>query len=794
VSAAAHAHAVEAVAAPVRPVAQAAPVEQALSGPAEALDPSLRLRLGAALGHDFARVKIHSGGRATDSATALGARAYSIGEDVAFSQGAYRPETGPGLRLLAHELTHVVQQRGGGADAGPTPEDTAADEREAETVARAVETGSQAPPVRRRGPRRLRRQAVQMASGRFVGDHTAGVDNLREEVLAAMDRLHTLWALTNAEYIAEYPVVAALAPNSTVPVTTIPRTITALGRNAQPMLNPPVADLYLDMTFSGDLGTGGRNDRSDVLALQDALHVGWFLTDADYVREHIAASSFPLPIVPESLLPRTFAGITALRTAIVAGTYRRDLFAGTHTVTSGQRTQVEHTLQRGSTVTSTGVVVNPPMTGGGPGGTFEHDVLAVLTPQVATWATHFLSLVAAGPPAAPVSSAHLIAQAAQAEVERYFAPYIRAGSRGSVTSYHPGTYSLISVLGDESALPSSAINKEWWTHYWMTSSTLGQPVLDNHHVVEPRDQAEVERVRDIFVAAHTPQIEAAVRGWPAVTYTTSSGNVVDIQPYQVFASAADRRRYAWDLFTTLIHEMLHVVAHPNFTRTADLLGGLDAKYLKEGMDEVMRHELWDGEGALERRIASPELAPLRAQVEGAAFPYDATVVVPHGYYGEYAQARDIDTQVGRANTKAAYFLGHTELLGIGQGTATAHPLTGVAQYQLTDPAHEQEYVAAAGDTYASIQAKTNAPSGGILDSAGRPLASGAAITAGTSLRIPGIRWVYAIANDTVGSVAAQNRVTTAELLEANGMTAATAPTQPFTVGTRILIPLHRAPV
>lgn len=64
----------------------------------------------ARFGHDFGRVRIHTDDRAVESARAVGARAFTLGSDVVFGQGQYQPETSPGMRLIAHELAHVVQQ------------------------------------------------------------------------------------------------------------------------------------------------------------------------------------------------------------------------------------------------------------------------------------------------------------------------------------------------------------------------------------------------------------------------------------------------------------------------------------------------------------------------------------------------------------------------------------------------------------------------------------------------------------------------------------------------------------
>jgi outer membrane protein OmpA-like peptidoglycan-associated protein len=64
-------------------------------------------------GHDFSRVRVHTDTRAARSAQALGAQAYTLGNDVVLGTGQYAPQTGEGRRLLAHELAHVVQQGSG---------------------------------------------------------------------------------------------------------------------------------------------------------------------------------------------------------------------------------------------------------------------------------------------------------------------------------------------------------------------------------------------------------------------------------------------------------------------------------------------------------------------------------------------------------------------------------------------------------------------------------------------------------------------------------------------------------
>jgi len=74
------------------------------------LDPAILDYMESRFAHDFSHVRVHTDERASASAQAIGAPAYTVGSHVAFGAGNYAPQTGAGRRLLAHELVHVVQQ------------------------------------------------------------------------------------------------------------------------------------------------------------------------------------------------------------------------------------------------------------------------------------------------------------------------------------------------------------------------------------------------------------------------------------------------------------------------------------------------------------------------------------------------------------------------------------------------------------------------------------------------------------------------------------------------------------
>jgi hypothetical protein len=134
-------------------------VREVLSSGGTPLDAGMRAFMEPRFGQDFSRVRIHTDVQAIESTRAVHARAFTMGRDVVFASGQYAPQTDAGRRLLAHELTHVVQQ------GGPTysqsgyqissPDDRY--EQEAESAAGRIlqneYAGSASPPIGATGPR-----------------------------------------------------------------------------------------------------------------------------------------------------------------------------------------------------------------------------------------------------------------------------------------------------------------------------------------------------------------------------------------------------------------------------------------------------------------------------------------------------------------------------------------------------------------------------------------------------------------------------------------------------------------
>ena len=91
-----------------------ASVDQTLASPGRPLEPALQQDMEQRFGHDFSRVRVHSGTAAQQSAQDVNAIAYTVGHNIVFGADQFAPGTHEGRRLLAHELAHVVQQSGSG--------------------------------------------------------------------------------------------------------------------------------------------------------------------------------------------------------------------------------------------------------------------------------------------------------------------------------------------------------------------------------------------------------------------------------------------------------------------------------------------------------------------------------------------------------------------------------------------------------------------------------------------------------------------------------------------------------
>ncbi len=164
-------------------------VHEVLRSPGQPLDLHTRAFMEPRFGHDFSHIRVHTDGRASESARAVNALAYTVGRDVVFGAGQYAPGTSAGQHLLAHELTHAVQQGDHATSdlqrsmwrVGPTSD---GHEQEALRVADAVAQDTSVPEIGRAQAATIQRRVEMRDVGRGEQSGFARLPELIERLNA----------------------------------------------------------------------------------------------------------------------------------------------------------------------------------------------------------------------------------------------------------------------------------------------------------------------------------------------------------------------------------------------------------------------------------------------------------------------------------------------------------------------------------------------------------------------------------------------------------------------------------
>jgi len=179
----------------------AGPGHLSLSG-GRPLPAELRARFEAALAADLSRVRVHTESAATTAATALGARAFTLGHDMVFRAGEYRPGTATGDWLLGHELAHVAQLRPGRASDG-----SAGIESDARRSATAALLGLPAAPQRHHDGTRIHRFGAPEHVPNLTYISTQGSAGYLNQAVA----YHNAWGIPSTRVSSLEEVVNHLA-------------------------------------------------------------------------------------------------------------------------------------------------------------------------------------------------------------------------------------------------------------------------------------------------------------------------------------------------------------------------------------------------------------------------------------------------------------------------------------------------------------------------------------------------------------------------------------------------------
>lgn len=164
------------------PAKKGASVQEALRTSGQPLDAKTRGFMESRFAHDFSRVRVHTDSTAAESARGVNALAYTVGQDIVFAAGKYAPETSTGKRLLAHELTHTIQQSEAGSRDPALLESTAA-EHEAERNSDHVASG-----MTTRVETRTASRAVQKADDNPLDEKAKKIIEAAKDTTKAIDQ------------------------------------------------------------------------------------------------------------------------------------------------------------------------------------------------------------------------------------------------------------------------------------------------------------------------------------------------------------------------------------------------------------------------------------------------------------------------------------------------------------------------------------------------------------------------------------------------------------------------------
>jgi hypothetical protein len=136
-------------------------IDRVLNSTGRGLDRTVKTDMEQGFGQDLSAVRIHTGVDAANSASEINARAYTKGNQIVFGQNEYAPHSASGKHLLAHEITHVVQQQKGISTKSNNNSNQDSLEKEADRVADSIVRGAGAKiPIHLQSTVSIRRQVL----------------------------------------------------------------------------------------------------------------------------------------------------------------------------------------------------------------------------------------------------------------------------------------------------------------------------------------------------------------------------------------------------------------------------------------------------------------------------------------------------------------------------------------------------------------------------------------------------------------------------------------------------------
>ncbi|HEX4708663.1 MAG TPA: DUF4157 domain-containing protein [Candidatus Udaeobacter sp.] len=622
-------------------------VHEVLRSPGQPLDSRTRAFMEPRFGHDFTRIRIHNDEKASESARALDAQAFTLGNHVVFATRQYSPATTEGQTLLAHELTHAIQQSG-----------------VASQSASQLKISSPSDPLE---------QEAERISQTVVG-------NLRDVPTAGNSFFLPKSGVTANEsngFLAFHQIDQV--PGIVVP----PLGVTPARSFGAPRLARAVYNVGA-LTIQIDYGNIIRVPTSDYETEIEGRFASWTGSPAAIIHAALAALTqdqkrwvlFGLDILVDNTaaahsgfnrvqgVQRLIAHAPSAAAQPLSGplpNFPNEVLrvSGWFEIALSARL----TAPTGATLTSISTLVNPPPgPSAPPGGALDAVRLNADIPPA------LIALLQARDPASwpsvgtdPIGGIQSIGDQIQVEARAFFAPYgdtavANAYSRGWVYSAHiTSTVPMVPTVDDRI---SYLLNR---AEIVGRKSQLGGAIFDNcnYDSSRPADQAALLAIVTPMEA--DPVIQPLVNRLIQHTGQTAhppGGPEVGIST-EFNLSTTTECAARWQTIKTLTHELVHAMVHPTFPVSASSIRF--GQIVVEGFTEVLGVQLYE---TIRSRAGSN--AAFKGQMEAgiAAAPCPVPPAATIGYGQAGANAESIRALVGNDNFRAAYFLGAVKLVGL----------------------------------------------------------------------------------------------------------------------------------
>jgi hypothetical protein len=462
-----------------------------------------------------------------------------------------------------------------------------------------------------------------------------------------------------------------------------------------------------------------------------------------------------------------------------------DLFDGARAPDSKQQGKIDH-------------ILNPTGAGGATSKKYKQaGFVAGMTTAIDAWrkasTTGFKALSGPNSFTLDMPQARKTGDAAQKVVTDKYGAYVKAASTGAGASdaAKPGyKVSDPAVLHkqEDSIDPLSSGDQidmvQGLVSYAMEQPDGGKKVVKDHNVDLTRspDKDDYNQFIADYAKAHFAELKKIQEDWPGEEHPWDGTIYIQLRREKnaklaakessgkaKFADANLRLGY-WSTFQTLIHEYLHAAAHGNWRHIEDSAPASQAHIMVEGTCEYFTERAY--------KDVAPKIPgddALREQVEGKKYPYAPEVIPPWSGYDSRKDVAAIVKAMGgnEQNLRDAYFLGHVELIGLGDWKNAMH-------------GEGRHFEVAVDDTPIATVADLTFVSAAEIQKANGWRSSHNKLKKGT-ITVPGISYHHAVAGDTQSSIAKQHGVTPAGLAKANP---GVADWTKLTSGQRLLIPAH----